>query len=1042
LPRFDKVNPPNGRSFLHITGIAQDKRGYLWLASKRGLFRYNGYEMINYKFDPVDPNSIPSDALETICVDTAGNIWIGSLGAGLFRFDPIRQKFTRFRSSKPDTGSIGSDWISALYSDSKGNVWVGTGNGLDRYDAATNKFVHYESKADDTRSLSANEVVGIYEDKQGTLWIGTGSVYGENRTLTDYGGLNRMDDISGKFTRFKHDPNDPNTIISNKVRAMFEGSDGTFWVGTAGNGLHTMDRKTGKFQRRTGDVRRIGELSRPPLSNDPFAMISFITEDAAGGIWIGTTDNGLSYHDRRSNRTLHVFPAAEAEMPFGNENPWAAFNSADGLLWIGTIAGTLYKYNPVQVRIPFFQTEARDITGFHESADGTFWLTSSEDGLLHLDQSKNLIRRYNHEPGDPNSLRSNKLIALTPGSKGDFWIGTLGAGIEHFNPATGKFTHYFRDRNNTATLSNDTVIRIYEDAKGDIWAGTFRGLSVMNRKTGAFKRYVFYPGDTASFGKNLVSSIMHDKAANCWVGSFVGGGVHALNVQNSSTKTYLQGISITNLLEDSKGKLWAGGIEGLFYYEASLDSFMRFNDPLDLTQVIDVSTMIEDDSGNLWIGTSNSIKLISAQRDVVTTLDHHFGVGDLTIGNTFKGRKGALFFPASGGFYELNPTSFNKESRPPKILLSNFRLLNQLVLPGDTSVLSQDISITDHIRLRYNQNIFSFDFAAIDFVDPDANKHLFMLENYDRSWNIPGFDRRAIYFNVPPGKYVFRVRAVNAYGKWSEKAVEIEIVPAWWSQWWFRIAAIVAAIAIIYFLIRWRLNVKYRLQMERSEKEKELSRLQHRTAQLEMHALRAQMNPHFLFNSLNSINRFIIQNNSEQASGYLTKFSRLMRLILQNSQYELIPLENELEALKLYLELEAVRFDHHFTYTIKIDDRLDVSALKVPPLIIQPYAENAIWHGLMHKEEKGKLLIELEEQDDYLVCRITDDGIGRKKAAELKSKSASTHKSMGMKITADRIASMRRRKSGDNNIQITDLVLPDGSPAGTRVEIKLALQYD
>jgi sensor histidine kinase YesM len=146
--------------------------------------------------------------------------------------------------------------------------------------------------------------------------------------------------------------------------------------------------------------------------------------------------------------------------------------------------------------------------------------------------------------------------------------------------------------------------------------------------------------------------------------------------------------------------------------------------------------------------------------------------------------------------------------------------------------------------------------------------------------------------------------------------------------------------------------------------------------------------------------------------------------------------------LKLYLELEAVRFDHHFTYTIKIDDRLDVSALKVPPLIIQPYAENAIWHGLMHKEEKGKLLIELEEQDDYLVCRITDDGIGRKKAAELKSKSASTHKSMGMKITADRIASMRRRKSGDNNIQITDLVLPDGSPAGTRVEIKLALQYD
>jgi hypothetical protein len=414
----------------------------------------------------------------------------------------------------------------------------------------------------------------------------------------------------------------------------------------------------------------------------------------------------------------------------------------------------------------------------------------------------------------------------------------------------------------------------------------------------------------------------------------------------------------------------------------------------------------------------------------------------LTYSVAQKGRSGKLYFTGEGGYYEVYPPEFNNESKPPKIILSNFRLLNQTIVPGPNSILLKDISVTDHLALNYDQNIFSFDFAAIDFVDPGANKLLFMLENYDRSWNTPGFDRRAVYFNVPPGTYKFRVRAVNAYGKWTEKFVSIEIIPAWWSSWWFRVTLLIAVIALIYFLIRWRLNVKFRLEMERSEKEKELSRLQHRTAQLEMHALRAQMNPHFLFNSLNSINRFIIQNNSEQASGYLTKFSRLMRLILQNSQHELIPLENELEALKLYLELEAVRFDHHFSYTIKIDEHLDVAVLKVPPLIIQPYAENAIWHGLMHKEEKGNLLIELKEQGDYLVCSITDDGIGRKKAAELKSKSASTHKSMGMKITADRIASMKQRKSNENNIQITDLVAPDGSAAGTKVEIKIALHYD
>nr|MBA3675393.1 histidine kinase [Chitinophagaceae bacterium] len=175
---------------------------------------------------------------------------------------------------------------------------------------------------------------------------------------------------------------------------------------------------------------------------------------------------------------------------------------------------------------------------------------------------------------------------------------------------------------------------------------------------------------------------------------------------------------------------------------------------------------------------------------------------------------------------------------------------------------------------------------------------------------------------------------------------------------------------------------------------------------------------------------------------YLTKFSKLVRLILQNSQSSLIPLENELDALKLYLELETVRYDHHFNFDIRIHSNMDVSALKVPPLIIQPYAENAIWHGLMHKEEVGHLQIELYEEKDMLCCKITDDGIGRKKAAELKSKSASTHKSMGMQITASRIDMLKQKEKSDTLITITDLVLPDGISGGTEVLLKIPVCYD
>jgi LytS/YehU family sensor histidine kinase len=176
-----------------------------------------------------------------------------------------------------------------------------------------------------------------------------------------------------------------------------------------------------------------------------------------------------------------------------------------------------------------------------------------------------------------------------------------------------------------------------------------------------------------------------------------------------------------------------------------------------------------------------------------------------------------------------------------------------------------------------------------------------------------------------------------------------------------------------------------------------------------------------------------------QASEYLTKFSRLVRLILQNSQATLISLENELEALKLYLELEELRFEQHFTYKISVPKDIDIEILKVPPLIIQPYVENAIWHGLMHKEEKGHLDIEVAQEENYLLFKITDDGIGRKQAELLNSKKDSRHKSMGLKITADRIAMLNKLNNNESPVTTNDLVHNDGSAAGTEVIIKIPI---
>jgi LytS/YehU family sensor histidine kinase len=230
------------------------------------------------------------------------------------------------------------------------------------------------------------------------------------------------------------------------------------------------------------------------------------------------------------------------------------------------------------------------------------------------------------------------------------------------------------------------------------------------------------------------------------------------------------------------------------------------------------------------------------------------------------------------------------------------------------------------------------------------------------------------------------------------------------------------------------------LHIQKLESKKKEDTLKQQASELEMQALRAQMNPHFIFNSLNSINRFILKKQSSEATEYLTKFSRLIRMILNSSASASVSLAEDLEALQLYLELESLRFDNQFSYKIECNPDVDTEFIHVPPMLLQPFVENAIWHGLMNKEGEGNLWININQEGSTLICTIIDDGIGRQRAAELKSKS-SKHKSMGMNITESRIA-MLQRMNENKPVEIKDLVDADGSAAGTEVIIKIPVVYD
>ena len=819
---FNKVLPPEGKIFSHVSGITQDAQGYMWFATKKGLFKYDGYQMTSYNHNPDDSNSLSTDALEAICIDASGIIWIATLGEGLERFDPAAGIFTHFRNNPNDPGSLSSDRVPTVFADREGTLWVGTRNGLDRLDARTGKFVHFRNRPDDPASISCNEVRFIYEDKQGGLWIGTGSVYeGEQNE----GGLNRMDKKTGKFNRYLHDPKNPQSLINNKVRSIFEDSKGNFWVGTAGDGLHTMDRVRGIFQRHLYDPAHPENPSRPPL-NKAFAHndhITFITEDIAGAIWIGTAESGLNYYDPKTKTTKHYELQKDTAGAFTDRTAWWTYTSRDGIVWISTLNGNLYRINPHRKSIPYYESLDGPVNAIYEEADGSIWRGTSKGLQLQNKPIKNEIRRFVNDPGNSASLSNNFIEVIKKDRYNNIWVGTAD-GLNLLDKNKGTFTRYYHDPQNANSLSNNYIIAIHEDRQSDLWIGTIKGLNRMNRATGLFQCYIFHPADTGANLINVVSAVLEDKQGQIWVGCQMVGDIHQLDPANGNIRTYLKGKGIYSFCEDAEGTFWAGGDEGVFQYSRANDAFVPFTDSTTHTEFSYVRSIGEDEHHNLWVGSSKGISQLNQQRFITRIYGKSYGINgtDLRPRSFYQGNNGKLFFGTYSGYFVFLPDQLAKDVKPPQIVFTDFRLTEKGKQTEKNNLLPVPSSDTKIIRLKHNQNTFTFEFAAIDYSSPEDNRHFFMLENYNDDWIKAGSERRAMYYNVPPGKYIFRVKGANSNGRWAERSIDIVIAPPFWQTWWFKTIMGIVFIALLYAIYRWRTASlrKQKRKLEQTVKER------------------------------------------------------------------------------------------------------------------------------------------------------------------------------------------------------------------------------
>jgi ligand-binding sensor domain-containing protein/signal transduction histidine kinase len=809
---FNKVSVTDEAENGLITSIKQDQQGNIWFGMNgNGLIQYDGVRRKSYQSDPLNAGSLSNNYVECIYIGRDGMIWVGTFGSGLDRLDPKTGVFTHYRHNDKDPNSLLGDSVTCILEDRDGFIWAGTSwFGLNRLDPKTGKFAHYLHQVNDPKSLTAGPVRVVYEDKQGVLWIGTGSPFFSDQK-GKVGGLNRYNKSRGNFTTYIHDDRDQRSLIDNRVRAICEDSHGNFWVGTAGDGLHKMDRTNGSFERLTYDPAHPEKLSRPPSVkkyNFGDDHITFITEDIQGGLWIGTLEAGLTRYDPVSRKISHYTNQKENEGNFSDSTTWTECTTRDGIMWVSTFPGTgLYRFDPAHQNIHLEKVlTKRGVATYLDESDQIQWL-GTDSGLIYIDKKNNETRLFLHDDKKPGTLSSHNIQVLYKDRRGRIWVGTTN-GLNLFNRDKQTFTTYKHERGNSNSLANDFILSLFEDHASNLWVGTLNGLDRLNAHENGFTHYKANPEDTATNGKNTISSIIEDNRDNLWIANYNAGGLFILNRETGQFKNYLNIRSIVSLHEDGYGKLWAGTEDGLYIYNNETDSFSVFIDPSTTNSIV-THAIAEDNNKNLWVISPAGICRISSNRYEVSRFGKGFGINAqfLFYLGAFKAYDGKMIFGNILGYYIVNPEKISNNATRPEIVLTEFRISDQPVKTGPGSPLKESHLEAKQIVLAHNQDVFTFFFNIIHYSNPEANRAMYKLENYDLGWRPAGSDHTAYYYNVPPGKYIFRIKAVSSEGVWAEKTIDVIITPPWWMKWWAYCIYGLLAAALIYFL--------YRLQKQR-----------------------------------------------------------------------------------------------------------------------------------------------------------------------------------------------------------------------------------
>ncbi len=794
--KFRQLTAEDGLSGSWVKAIIQDMRGFMWLGTGNGLNRFDGYRLRIYLNETEDPNSLSNSTVSFLFEDSKKRLWVGTEGGlNLYRRDT--DDFARFAEpSLKVKGAVGvpglGPVIRCIAEDRAGSLWIACDSGLLRFNGDTYQSVLFTHDPHNSSSLSGNQTRFVLEDKSGSLWVGTTT------------GLNRFDPGSGRAVRYLHDPSRPGSLLSNGVAQLALDRSNHLWIAT----------NRGVCRLNLNALENPVFESFGPALTDVNAFCAYT--DRTGQAWLGIENGGVHAYDYTTGvfHRYRVDPSDPSSL--NNESINSLYQDRTGDMWVGTFAGganisrkngdSILHFKTVPGRVDSLSYNS--VAGLFEDRQGFVWVSTDGGGLDRFDPR---TRKFTHFNTKNSGLSRDAVLNVFEDSKGNLLIGTWDGGVNIFEPQRNTF-RYLNTGN--SKLPNNNVFAIHQDHRGRLILGTNPdGLVALDPAGGECK---IYSPDRGLRGQLSITLIVKDRDGDFLAAS--EDGLMVLDPRSDTVKNFkhdsgdpgsICGDQVGAIEDMRDGSFFVGTNQGVDRFDKATGKFSRVNANLPTKEV---KSLARDRYGMLWVGTTRGMCRLDPKTGSVKL----YSKADGSLGNEFKrgssltSRSGAIYLGGlNNGFNVIYPDLITENKIAPPVLITDFKIGNKSMGIGGDSPLKKLVSEVQEIDLSYLQSSFAFEFAALDFSAPEQNQYAYRLEGFDADWNQVGSQRSAVYTNLNPGEYVFRVKGSNNDGTWNNDgaSVVVRIHPPFWATLWFRFTA---GIVIIGSVLTITLNARRR----------------------------------------------------------------------------------------------------------------------------------------------------------------------------------------------------------------------------------------